>query len=169
MKHGSLRPYVPPRVSDYGDLTQITASAHLGLAAGATHDLTFSSVGPPNVPGGGGPDAPGGGPGPGPGPEGGPTDVVRTFLAPGEAPHDGDPSVTTVGGGGGDGGPGGDGAPGGSGGGGSGGGGSGGGSGGGGGGGNLPFTGFAAAAAAAVGGALTAAGSVLRRAVRGRD
>jgi hypothetical protein len=42
-KHGLLRAYAPPRVSDYGDLVEITAAAHLLLGATDMSDLSFSA------------------------------------------------------------------------------------------------------------------------------
>ena len=158
---GSHSKYEPPLVLDYGSLVRITAMVH--PLAVATGDLSFSSpdqgpAGATIVPGGGGPaggDPPdfvqvpvaGGGPGA--------TDAGDTLDT---GTSGGDPGDSGVGSGGGSGGAGG----------GSGAGGSGGGGSGGGGGDSLPFTGLAVGAVAAVGSALTAAGTALRRRLRAR-
>src|SRR3954454_22473415 len=56
---GLLSPYVAPAGIHYGNLVDITASAHLLVGAADVSDLSFSA---PNKPGGGGGDG-GGGPG----------------------------------------------------------------------------------------------------------
>jgi alkaline phosphatase len=58
--HGSQRRYGPPRVYDYGSLTEITADLHPVVGAGAS-DLSFSSPYPHGVASGGGGYDPGGG------------------------------------------------------------------------------------------------------------
>jgi hypothetical protein len=155
---------MPPSVTDYGDLINLTASVHLLLGQAGAQDLSFSS---PGTPGGGG--GPGGDVGIVPN-QGGPTTAPEgalTEYSPGGGPDAGE--VADEGASGGEGGSGsgsgGGGSGSGSGGGGSG---SGGGSGGGGGGsgGNLPFTGLEAGALAGIGAALVGAGSKLRRVVR---
>jgi hypothetical protein len=42
-QHGLLGAYAPPRVSDYGDLVQITAAVHLLMGASDMSDLSFSA------------------------------------------------------------------------------------------------------------------------------
>lgn len=42
--HGSQRPYQLPRVTDYGDLWTLTATAHPVLGVAASQDMSFSSA-----------------------------------------------------------------------------------------------------------------------------
>jgi hypothetical protein len=145
MKHGTLAGYVTPAVTDYGTLVEMTTAAHLIMGAAGIHDLSFSS---PN--GGGGPIGGGSNP-PGPGEPVAPSAGTISDLT--DAPGNGSPGTTS---GGAD--PGGGVL--------SGGGTSTGGSSGGGG--KLPFTGFEAGVVGAIGSALAAGGTALRRAVRRR-
>jgi hypothetical protein len=140
MEHGLLAGYAPPEVKDYGTLREMTAAAHLFMGAAHISDLSFSS-----------PLAPGGSPEVLPTTQGSVGDVTD-----GNGPAGGSsPGSSTFDPGGGSSG----GSPGG---------GSSGGGSSGGGGGHLPFTGFAAGVAAAIGSALAAGGTLLRRASRPR-
>ena len=145
-----LAEYVTPAVTDYGTLVEMTTAAHLIRGAAGVHDLSFSS---PN--GGGGPIGGGSNP-PGPVETAGPTAGTITDVtnapgggSPGNTSGGGDPGGGVLSGGGtSGGGASGGGAP--------------------GGGGKLPFTGFEAGVVGAIGSALAAGGTALRRAVRRR-
>ena len=145
MKHGTLAEYVAPAVTDYGTLVEMTTAAHLIMGAAGISDLSFSS---PN--GGGGPIGGGSNP-PGPGEPVAPGAGTVSDLtdapgggSPGTANGGGDPSGGVLSGGGASGG------------------------GASGSGGRLPFTGFEAGVVGAIGSALAAGGTALRRAVRRR-
>jgi hypothetical protein len=149
MKHGTLAGYVTPAVTDYGTLVEMTTAAHLIMGAAGIHDLSFSS---PN--GGGGPIGGGSNP-PGPGEPVAPSAGTISDLtdgpggSPGTANGGADPGGGVLSSGGTS---------------------AGGTSSGGasGGGGKLPFTGLEAGVVGAIGSALAAGGTALRRAVRRR-
>jgi hypothetical protein len=148
-------PYVPPLVSDYGTLLEMTAEAGSLMHVGMGNGFLVAQASVPLTPPGGPPGGP---------PPGGPPGDTPPVLGQGGGGEGGDVLDTGGGGGGGGGGE----TPGGG-----GGGGGGdvldtGGGGGGGGGGELPFTGFAAAAVGAVGAGLSAAGLAIRSRLRGR-
>lgn len=143
--HGPQSRYLPPGVSDYGTLTEITASAHPFFGAAAANDLSFSSAGTASAPGGGAhflpltagsPAAATGAPTAGTG-----TPTAGTSPAAGGLAGVGASGGHGHGGGGSGGGAGGPGAA-------------------------LPFTGFAAGTAAALGGTMAAAGAGMRRVLR---
>jgi hypothetical protein len=146
-------PYVPPLVSDYGTLLEMTADGgalmHVGMSSGG---FVMAATSVPLTPPGGPPETP--------------------PVTPPVTPPTGETVVLGQGGGGGEGfDGGGEGGGGGGdtlGGGGGSGGGDGGGGGGAAGGGDLPFTGFAAAAVGAIGAGMSAAGLAIRSRLRRR-
>jgi hypothetical protein len=174
---GRTVPYARPAITDYGSLTEITASVHPAFGTLVPHDLSFSA---PNGSAGGGP---GGGGDTGSAPAGGGPDQLAGTASAGGPPPASAPLGSAPGslsapgtggvldaGGAGPGQPGGTAAPSGhafgagpSGGGTAGGGVSGAGSGG------LPFTGFVPAVVAGLGTGFAAAGAALRKALQGRD